>query len=182
MYPHPKSWTFKEIEKATPLDLLEIRDITGAIGASDKGEPSCIHNWTKRTSSWRIDTDIDWNAYGHSYTSRLTTNNDIWAHFKNILHRRLVVRAHCPSDTGSTRCRCCGAARETHTHLVRCSVLWEVWKPLRHLANAMLKHYNIGIELIFLAVTEKRELLPTGLLALHRVLWKILIIRSDHFT
>ena len=83
---------------------------------------------------------------------------------------------NCPSDTGDTRCRCCGVARETHVHMVRCHVLWEVWKPLRRLANAMWKHNNISNELIFLGVTEKGELLPPGLLALHRILWKILII------
>ena len=108
--------------------------------------------------------------------SRLTTNNDVWAHFKNILHRRLVVRAHCPSDTGSTRCRCCGEARETHAHLVRCSVLWEIWKIFRRLANSMWKHNNISNELVFLGATEQGELLPPGLLALHRVMRKIVII------
>ena len=135
LYPHPKSWTFKEIETGTPLDLLEIKDLTGAIGAGDKGEPSCKTNWTNRASSWHILADVDWDEYGRSYTSRLTTNNDIWAHFKNILHRRLVVRAHCPSETGSNRCRCCGDARETHTHLVRCRVLWEVLKVFRRLSR-----------------------------------------------
>ena len=119
---------------------------------------------------------VDWIEYGRSYGSRLTTNNDIWAHFKNILHRRLVVRAHCPSDTGSTRCRCCGAARETHDHMVRCSTLWEVWKPLRRLANAVWKHNHISNELVFLGISEQGELFPPGLLALHRILWKILII------
>ena len=40
----------------------------------------------------------------------------------------------------------------------------------------MWKHNNISNELIFLGVTEEGEMLPPGLLALHRVLWKILII------
>ena len=31
-------------------------------------------------------------------------------------------------------------------------------------------------ELVFLGVTEQGELLPPGLLALHRVMWKIVII------
>ena len=176
LYPHPKSWTFKEVAGGIPLDLLEISDLTGAIGANDTGEPSCIKNWNDRSSSWHILAEIDWAAYGRSYASRLTTNNDIWAHFKNILHRRLVVRAHCPSDTGSSRCRCCGDARETHTHLVRCRVLWEVWKVFRRLANAVWKHNNISNELVFLGVTEQGELLPPGLLALHRVMWKIVMI------
>ena len=135
LYPHPKAWTFKEVDSSAPIDQLEIKDLTGAIGAKNKGVPSCITNWNKLRSSWRIAAMIDWAEYGRSYSSRLTTNNDIWTHFKNILHRRLVVRAHCPSDSGSTRCRCCGAARETQSHMVRCSVLWEVWKPLRRLAS-----------------------------------------------
>ena len=47
---------------------------------------------------------------------------------------------------------------------------------LRRLSNAMWKHNNISIELIYLGVTEQGELLPPGLLALHRVLWKVVII------
>ena len=38
------------------------------------------------------------------------------------------------------------------------------------------KHNNVSNELIFLGITEQGELLPPGLLALHRVMWKILII------
>ena len=55
-------------------------------------------------------------------------------------------------------------------------MLWEVWKVFRRLANAMWKHNNISNELVFLGVTEQGELLPPGLLALHRVMWKIIII------
>ena len=51
-----------------------------------------------------------------------------------------------------------------------------VWKPLRRLANAIWKHNNISHEFVFLGVTERGELLPPGLLALHRILWKILNI------
>ena len=55
-------------------------------------------------------------------------------------------------------------------------MLWEVWKPLRRLSNALWKHNNVSHELVFLGVTERGELLPPGLLALHRILWKILNI------
>ena len=145
LYPHPKAWTFAEIDEGTPLDELTTKGLTGAIGAKNTGEPSCIYNWNKVTSSWRIHAHIDWIEYGATYMSRLTTNNDVWAHFKYILHRKLVVRAFCPSSTGSTRCRCCGAARETHAHLARCSTLWEVWKPFRRLSNTIWKHNNISV-------------------------------------
>ena len=40
----------------------------------------------------------------------------------------------------------------------------------------MWKHNNVSNELIFLGVTEQGELLPPGLLALHRVMWKIVLI------
>ena len=40
----------------------------------------------------------------------------------------------------------------------------------------MWKHNNISNELIFLGVTELGELLPPGLLALHRIMWKVVII------
>ena len=54
--------------------------------------------------------------------------------------------------------------------------MWEVWKPFRRLANAIWKHNNISSELVFLGVTVTGELFPPGLLALHRIMWKILII------
>ena len=64
-----------------------------------------------------------------------------------------------------------------HAHIARCSTLWEVWKPLRRLSNTIWKHNNhISNELVFLGVTETGEILPPGLLALHRIMWKVLII------
>ena len=175
-YPHPISWTFAEVESGTPLHQLEVRDLTRAISLRDEDTPSCIHAWNDIYSSWHITAQVDWEEYGRSYGGRLATNKDNWPHFKYILHRKLVLRCFCPSESGSDRCRCCGRARETHNHLVRCHVLWEVWKPFRRLSNSIWKHNNISNELIFLAITSSGELLPHSLLVLHRIMWKIVII------
>ena len=153
----------------------------GKIGEGDSQRlqlknPNCITAWHNRASSWHTRVIIDWPAYGRTLRSRLASNKDIWLHFKYIICRRLVVRNHCPSSTGSTRCRCCLAARETQEHLVRCSGLWEVWKVFRRLANATWMHNNISTELIYLGINSEGEIAPNGLLTLHRIMWKIVII------
>ena len=97
-------------------------------------------------------------------------------HYKYILCRRLVLRSFCPSDTGGSRCRCCGQARETHNHLLRCHVLWGIWKPLRRLTSELWKRVHIGVEFVYLGVNAEGDIMPAGLLALHRIMWKMIII------
>ena len=133
-------------------------------------------NWQNHTSSWHINTSIDWVEYARTYTNPLLTNKDKWSHFKYILNRKLVLRSFCPSENGSERCRCCGRARETHSHLLRCHKLWEVWKVFRRFSNSIWKHNDISNELIFLGVTKSGNLLPQGLMVLHKIMWKMVII------
>ena len=175
-YPHPKNWTFAQVQNGTPLHKLKVKDLTLAINEDAIAINKCMENWRRPTSSWRIRAHIDWEAYGQTYCSRLTTNKDVWSHFKYILNRKLVLRSFCPSSTGNHRCRCCGRARETHTHMLRCHVLWEVWKPLRRLASEIWKRVHVGVEFVYLGVAANGEIMPGGLMALHRIMWKMTII------
>ena len=104
-YPHPKGWTFQEVEGAIPLDKLTVKQLTAALGRRYLEEPRCVENWHDPKSSWSYQVKIDWASYARTYAGRLLTNKDVHLHFKYILHRRLVVRSYLPAENGSRRCR-----------------------------------------------------------------------------
>ena len=70
-------------------------------------------------------------AQGERYNTRLLTPRDWASHFKNILHRALMVR----STTTGESCRCCNFARENIQHFATCEVASKLWDDLILLAG-----------------------------------------------
>ena len=161
---------------AVPLDRLTVRHLTQAFSTANRETPACIRNWHRRDSSWNIGCEVDWSQYGGLYCSRLTTNRDVHLHFKYILHRRLVLRCFYPSDSGGTRCRCCDAARETHCHLVRCGTLWQVWTPFVGWRAHCGNRYTHAMSWSSWGSLAMANSCQQVLLALHRIVWKMVII------
>ena len=56
------------------------------------------------------------NDIGERYNTRLLTPRDWGSHFKNVLHRALLVR----SISSGEPCRCCGYAYENLQHFAKC--------------------------------------------------------------
>ena len=139
-------------------------------------EPTCKKAWVDRASSWHVNVAIDWAALGQIFRSRLLTPVDFQSFFKFIIHRRLYVRSFMPEEDGYNKCRCCHSARESQAHLHRCSVLWPIWKEFRRIVGMTWKTVPHSMELTFLGITNKGEILPESLRALHVILWKMIII------
>jgi len=176
-YPHPKGWTFAELDSNTQLDEVNVRQLTGAFAQRFKVTPTCITTWQNRLSSWHVKARIDWSAYGTLFSIPLITTLDYHLFAKYILHRRIYLRTIIENEAHGTRCRCCGRARETHMHLLRCSSLWYVWKDFRRLVSATWRLTAHSTELIFLGITEQGTLLPPVLRCYHVIMWKMIIIK-----
>ena len=109
---HPTGWTVRGTDST--LDKQTVKSLTIAFRLNKDIQPSSIKAWTKRLG------EIDWRTIGMKYSDKLLTPRDYMTHFKLILHRGLLTRAH-NNQTDKFMCRCCGNAEEKIDRLARCS-------------------------------------------------------------
>ena len=103
----------------TALDRLSVRTLTRVFSWATHIDPACWDAWEKRIGA--LPKDV-----GERYNTRLLTPRDWASHFKNILHRTLMVR----SITTGDPCRCCNFARENIIHFATCEVAGKLWSDL----------------------------------------------------
>ena len=112
-FPHPNEWRIEGLD--VDLDKIDVRIYTRFLAQRARVEPSCLSAWAERIDA--LPNDI-----GERYNTRLLTPRDWGSHFKNVLHRALLVR----SISSGEPCRCCGYAYEnqdTHSLGLRTLVL-----------------------------------------------------------
>ena len=134
-YPHPKGWCTAG-DVPTPLDELNIKKLTAYFRSHLECEPTCMTSWP-RYLAISSDCIIPWDAISARISSSLTTNKDVHSWFKNILHRRLLVRTVKPHDESST-CRLCNCTYERLEHLGSCQIIHHVMLPLYFLSTSIL--------------------------------------------
>ena len=161
-FPDPLMWRFEGLD--TPLDQVTVRLYTRMQTAMTAVAPSCLEAWRKRIGS--LPSDV-----GERYNTALLTPRDWASHFKNVLHRTLMVR----SITTGEPCRCCGFARENLTHFAECEVAGKIFEDLREMAGVAKL---VGEEQV--ARFALFALLPKGKVAkgwvnFHLLLWKHLV-------
>ena len=178
-YPHPKGWCTAGDTPIT-LDELNIKKLTAYFRQHLECEPTCMTAWP-RYLALNAGCIIPWDAIGARLSSPLTTNKDTHSWFKNVLHRRLLVRTLKPHE-GSSTCRLCNCTYERLEHLGSCPIIHHVMLPFYHLTTS-----TIGITdtcspfLKLLGCTRSDndpnilEPLPQGLFSLFLILWKFLI-------
>jgi len=135
---------------------------------------TAVGYWIERAFSQRLPFE----RMGFKYSNGLLTPKDYASHFKNILHHRLLLRSVKPSN-GTSRCRCCHRYTEDTRHLAACKVLRQVWLHFNRLVAATHRQMKLTPELVFHGIATDNSELPPGLIALHLVLWKLVIF---HFT
>lgn len=160
-FPHPEEWRFDGLD--LPLDKIDVRSYTQFLMLRERVEPTCLSAWEKRVGE--LPRDI-----GDRYKARMLTPRDWSSHFKNVLHRALLVR----SITTEEPCRCCGCAREDLQHFGRCSKASNIFREFHSLTNEKKIPDNSWDRFSLFA------LLPQGKLKdvwvdLHLLLWKQLI-------
>ena len=177
-YPHPRGWTYAQLDKIMDLDRMTVSVLTGAFSAIGKAiEPTCMTSWNKITSSWHITQAIDWEAFGQLFQNALATTKDLNLFLIHIVHRRIVMRSFMPMQDGYNKCRCCHAAKETHMHLHNCNTLWHaIWKPLRRLITSIYKPVTHTPSLTFLCISNTGELMPLAIRVFHAIIWKLFLI------
>ena len=116
-FPDPAEWRMKGADE--PLDRLSVRVLTRVFSWATHIDPACWDAWEKRIGA--LPKDV-----GERYNTRLLTPRDWASHFKNILHRALMVR----SITTGEPCRCCNFARENMIHFATCEVAGKLWSDL----------------------------------------------------
>ena len=95
------------------------------------------------------------------YRNVLLTPKDYASHYKNILHRRLMVRSFAPKD-GNNSCRCCGKTIEHIHHIASCEVIGPAFDKLFELAAIAGYRPARTQELILLAV-DGEGMMPGGI-------------------
>ena len=165
-YPHPQGWTVEGAWDAPSLDKLNVRTLTAVFRRKIDGEPTCKAAWSRRLSG-----GLPWSAIGSLYQGGLLTPKDYSSHFKNILHRALLVRSRMPAADGSQKCRCCGGPTEHFVHLAGCPALVKYWVRLCKLAGL-----RASPKLVLLGAVSDREVMPKGLAALWLIFWKFVIL------
>ena len=106
-FPHPEEWRIEGLD--VPLDKIDVRSYTQFLSLRARVAPTCLSAWEERIGA--LPREV-----GERYKARLLTPRDWGSHFKNVLHRSLLVR----SITTGEPCRCCGHAREDLRHFGRC--------------------------------------------------------------
>ena len=175
LYPHPSGWTYNEAQDTTALDDFTVKKLTQAF-IHDNEQPKCISSWSNKKSSWHLNINIDWLAYGRLFQNKLATTKDVNLFLIHIIYRRLVVRAHAPEEDGYSLCRCCNRSLETQTHLAYCSILRPIWQELARLTTRLWKTTTPNSAFIFLGIRGTHELPPLALRVLHAIVWKMLLI------
>ena len=122
-FPHPKEWRFEGLD--APLDKVTVRLLTRALSAARSVEPACRKAWEDRVGA--LPKDI-----GEMYNTKLLTPRDWASHFKNVMHRALLVR----SVTTGEPCRCCGVAYENIQHFTHCEKAKDIFTELHAMSGA----------------------------------------------
>ena len=160
-FPHPKEWRFEGLD--CDLDNLDAKTLTAFLSAKVSVPPSCLQAWEARIG--KLPNDI-----GERYNARLLTPRDWASHFKNVLHRNLLVR----SKTDGGPCRCCNFDREDLIHFGRCERAGQIFKELAGMAEVPQLTEEQWDRFTLFALTPA-EKLPEGWVNLHLLLWKQLI-------
>ena len=146
------------------LPSLLRRSYTKMLVDMTRIEPSCLSAWEKRIGE--LPKDI-----GERYGTGFLTPRDWASHFKNVLHRTLMVR----SITTEEACRCCGYARENLQHFPDCEKAGKIFDDLRKLMrhaviNDAQQRARFGLFAIL--PTGKTKLSWTNL---HLLIWKYIV-------
>ena len=87
------------------------------------------------------------------YPKSLLTPRDWASHFKNVLHRAMMVR----STTTEEACRCCGHARENLLHFATCEKAGDIFRKLHELTGTGPLRSQQEIERFALFALHPRE-------------------------
>jgi hypothetical protein len=105
---------------------------------------------------------------GERYNQRLLTPRDWHSHFKNVLHRALMVRGH-----QNEACRCCGIARENLQHFPDCQIVGKFFSTFAVMVGVDWKNFDMREKERFaLFALTKYEVIEEGWINLHLLLWK----------
>ena len=149
---------------APTLDQINVKKLTKYLSSRKMVAPSCLQAWKQRIGQLP-------NTIGERYNLRLLTPRDWASHFKNVLHRALLVRG--PTEGGP--CRCCKAEYENLKHFTVCSKAGELF------CGQLLR---LACKDVSLTTTRERErfglfgLTPSGgqieegWINIHLLLWK----------
>jgi hypothetical protein len=170
-FPHPKEWRIEGLD--VDLDKIDVRVYTRFLAQRARVEPSCLSAWAERIDT--LPNDI-----GERYNTRLLTPRDWGSHFKNVLHRALMVRS---ISTGEP-CRCCSHAYENLQHFPTCDAAKKIFTDLYSLVTKhshvdhvfrppkLLRSYGLQWERFCLFALLPRYKLESSIVDLHSLLWK----------
>ena len=174
-FPHPGEWRFDGLD--VPLDKIDVRSYTQFLSHRARVEPTCLSAWEKRIGA--LPREV-----GERYKARLLTPRDWGSHFKNVLHRSLMVR----SITTDEPCRCCGHAREDLRHFGRCDKAAQVFEDFQSLTETPNIPDDKWDRFTLFALLPSGKM-PDIWVDLHLLLWKqltALLVRieleGDKFT
>jgi hypothetical protein len=166
-FPHPTGWTIPGTD--CPLDKLSVKKLTHAFTLPHHTDPTCKTAWEKRLGP------IDWLTVGRMYSGRLLSPKDYMTHFKLILHRTLLTRAH-NNKVPSFLCRCCANFTENIIHLARCAQLRPIWDALKELFELPPLSQNDSDRFILLGLLPSRAPLARAYTDLWLITWKFVLI------
>ena len=141
-----------------------MRSMTRHLARRGSVEPSCLLAWAKRIGE--LPKDI-----GERYNTRLLTPRDWASHFKNILHRALLVR----SISTEEPCRCCRFARENIQHFADCEAAGELFKNFKRLTESEVRGKGEEWQRFCLFALLPKGKIKEGWINLHLLLWKQLV-------
>ena len=162
-FPHPKEWRLGTATET--MDKLTVRALTAAISAIKRVEPSCIGAWQQRIG--QLPHDI-----GARYNNSLLTPKDWHSHFKNVLHRAMVVKGNDPNDKA---CRACKHEYENLQHFATCEVVGKIFTALAELTDTKLTNKTEIERFALFALRPDGKPVEEGWLNFHLLLWKYII-------
>ena len=162
-YPHPKGWTYAELDSPIPLDYIKVRDLTRAFRNRFVLPPSCCAGWERSLGM----PGIPWHLVYKLHSHPLLTNRDKKNHLR-ILNRAIRTKLW-DNPSMPPFCRICKTGEDRLSHLCRCRVLR---KHFEYFCTGC----DIPPQLVYLGLDANMRPLQGLYNAIYVILWKFILI------
>lgn len=160
-YPHPRGWTFEQVNERVTLQNMTVKLLTGAFRRKNSRPPLAEAKWDATLN--RDEGDTPWSRVWRNLRHPASSNRDIKCRMR-VLHRSVRLRIWTDKEA---KCRMCGCGRDTFSHWPVCSVLAQAFS-IEHIPNHP-SGIILGIDL------ESQPLVGSAAL-LHNLIWKFALI------
>lgn len=117
-YPHPRGWTFEQVNERVTLQNMSVKHLTGALRRKNSKPPLAEARWDATLGQEEGMTP--WLKVWKSLLHPASSNSWDMKCRMRVLHRSIKLRVWQDKEA---KCRMCGTGRDTFSHWPECNML-----------------------------------------------------------